>query len=228
MAKNSASTDKRLIHNWGTILLDTTVVIRAINYAKNQHSDNKLCYDLFRFLSDNKYSSGTNSVSDRTFLVSAISIAEILEYSNTGVRKSQKINQALNAKNIVICDFDEDCADVLDKDFCDLLNKKNATELLQRWGGIGGKNEREGLTNDLMIIATGISIGANVFICQDKLMYKIGREIGLNMVYMDDKFFNTNGSLFFEYYTAESDKEFNVTPKEDDDISIGIFSYPTE
>lgn len=226
MAKTTSSTDKRLIHNWGKILLDTTVVIRAINYAKNQHIDNKLCFDLFRFLTDNKYNSSHNNISDRTFFVSAITIAEILEYANTGVRKSQKIVQALNAKNLVVCDFDEDCADVLDKDFCELLKKDNASELLQRWGGIGGKNEREGLTNDLMIISTGISVGADVFICQDKVMYKIGREIGLNMVYMDEVFFSTNGSLFFEFFTSEADKKFNVTPKEDDDIDIGIFSSP--
>ncbi|MES2411650.1 MAG: hypothetical protein V4535_09440 [Bacteroidota bacterium] len=222
MATKPNYQNKDLIPNWSRILIDTSVIIRTINYAKNQAEANKFVYETIRHLADTKCQS-EKGLNDRKFYVSAISIAEILMKLDDKVKKSQMIIKAFNANNITIVDFDEDVANIFNSDFCDAMGVKAQNDILTRWGEEPSKKNRDALTNDIMILASGLSVDIDIVLCIDKEMYKIARECGINAVYVDEKYFNVSGSNYFEYYSTSSDKDFNVTLKQKPDSVDGLF-----
>lgn len=209
--------NKSLIPNWGKILLDTTAVIKVLDYLKNKKEENLFYYETIKNLTETKYqyekSNKGNKQGEnyRQFFVSAISLAEILCRLENGVKKSQHIVKAFNAKNMTILDFDEDVANVFNVEFCESMGVKVQNDILQRWGESPSKNNRQALTNDIMILATGQYHEVDVILCVDKGMYKIAREHGLNVAYLDKKYFKISGSNYFEYNTPASDLYFNVT-----------------
>lgn len=207
MSKDYKSTNKNIISNWGNILIDTSVIIRAINYVKNKKVENKFCYDLIKYLSETKFQKSESSTVERRFFVSSITIAEILENTTNDISKSQKIIQLLNAKNLTILDFDEDVANIFNGTFCDNLGQKNQDNILKRWGQHPTKDLRQSLNNDLMILASGLSQNIDVVLCFDKGMYKIGKKCDLHLAYLNENYFHYNETYFFEYYSQKSDAD---------------------
>lgn len=208
MSKEYTTQNKNIISNWGNILLDTTIIITALNYKKKGAQVNKFAYDLLKYLSTTNYQKSSANQVSRQFNVSAISIAEILEKTEESVSKSQKIVQALNANNLTILDFDEDVANIFNNNFYEKLGQKNQNDILKRWGEGVSKDNRQALNNDLMILASGLYMNVDVVLCMDKGMYKIGTECGIKMIYVNEKYFKYNSTYFFEYFSNLSDKDF--------------------
>lgn len=213
MSSNYKPSNPYIITNWGNILLDTTFVIRVINFAKNQKEDNRLCYELMAYLSSNKYQVTASKSDERSFYISAITVAEILGRYEDTVEKSKVIAQSLNANNITIIDFDEDSANIFNTKFCEKLGKKHQDDILKRWGENNSKDHRQAINNDLMILASGISNGIDTVICVDKGMYRIAKELGFNVIYVKEKYFNRSGNNFFTFDAIKADDDLLIKPK---------------
>ena len=212
-----------LIHHWGKILIDTNVLIKVLGYRKTGREDFKFYYDLLAHLASTQYQKSNGTTADRSFFISAISIAEILERVEEGSKKSQNIIHALNANNVTVVDFDEDVADLFNTEFCEVIGKQKMNDLLSKWGESVTKGERESLTKDIMILASGMFMEMDACLCYDKGLYRIGRECGVNTIYCLPEFFRNSGDTFFEFYAANCDKALNTIPKSNGETSGGLF-----
>ena len=61
-----------------------------------------------------------------------------------------------------------------------------------------------------MILGCALYKEVDVVLCFDKGMYRIGRESGINMVYIEPKYFKYNDTYVFEFYKGACDKELIV------------------
>ena len=61
-----------------------------------------------------------------------------------------------------------------------------------------------------MILGCGLYKDVDAVLCFDKGMYRIGTECGINMVYIEPKYFNYNDKYVFEFYTTNCDKDLKV------------------
>lgn len=213
MSKSYKSNNPYIITNWGKILLDTSFIIRVINYAKNQNPVNEIFSDLMKYLSLSKYKVSANRSENRFFYISSITIAEILGKYEDSTEKSKVIAQSLNANNIVIIDFDEDSANIFNTSFCEKIGAKNQSELLTRWGKEDSKGNKQAINNDLMIMASGVLNEVDTVICVDKGMYRLGKDIGLNMIYVKEEYFQRSSTNFFSYFQTEADKDLLIPTK---------------
>ncbi|MFG6685220.1 PIN domain-containing protein [Mariniflexile sp. HNIBRBA6329] len=197
--------------SWKKILVDTTVIVKVISYKKYGKEINEFANKLMEYLADTEAQITDKKTEKRQIYVSSISIAEIIDSSQpNGVNKTKLIVQALNADNIEIVDFDEDVADLYNIEFIDKLGVNYQKDSLSKWGELNSKVNREILTKDLMILGCALYKKVDVVLCFDKGMYRIGRECGINMVYIEPKYFNHNDSYIFEFYTGVCDKELKV------------------
>jgi predicted nucleic acid-binding protein len=194
--------------NWQKILIDTSVIIRVIHYRKNQKESNKFANFLIESFSSTDAQINDKKKKPRVFYVSAISIAEMLDSSMNTSSKTELIVQTINAENVEIIDFDEDVANVYDVDFVKKLGVNFLDDCICKWGeNTNSKPYRECLTKDIMILSCGVYNNADAYITADKGMYRIGREAGLNMVYLNDAYFNYNEKYVFEFDQSKCDSE---------------------
>ena len=64
-----------------------------------------------------------------------------------------------------------------------------------------------------MILASGICNDVDTFVCVDKGMYRIGNQMGLNMAYVKEEYFNRNTSNFFTFESQLCDEEILIKEK---------------
>ncbi|SDS06067.1 hypothetical protein [Gramella sp. MAR_2010_147] len=198
--------------NWQRILLDTSVLIRVLDFKKNGKPANEFANSLVEFLSNTEAQVSDNKKAKRRYYISSISIAEIIDSTQpSSSEKTKLIIQALNANNVQVIDFDEDVANIFSLEFVEKLGVNYAKDILSKWGEINSKVNREILTKDLMILASGIYNDVDAYLCVDKGMYKLGREVNLEMVYVKKEFFNFNDKYFFEFYKQKCDTELKVS-----------------
>ncbi len=194
--------------NWEHILLDTTVLIRVLDYKKNKKAANEFYNSLIEFFANTDAQIDDKKTRKRKFYLSAITIAEILDPKMVDdIEKSKQIIQALNTNNLEIISFDEDASNVFNFEFIKKLGVNFPSDIISKWGIENSKPNREMLTKDLMILACAKLYNVDAVLCVDKGMFKIGKEFGLNMVYVDPKYFDYNSSSFFHYNSAFCDKE---------------------
>lgn len=193
--------------SWKSILIDTSVIIKVINYKKHKKEVNEFAYKLIDYLSSTNAQVNDKTTKKRQLFVSAISIAEIIDSTSSAADKTRKIVQALNASNLEIIDFDEDVADIYNIKFIDKLKVQYQKDILKKWGVDYNKVNKEILTKDLMILGCGIYKNVDAVLCFDKGMYRVGRECGINMVYVDPKFFDYNEIYIFEFFQKKCDKD---------------------
>jgi len=197
-----------LTTHWEKILIDTTVIVKVINYKKHGKSIHEFANHLMEYLANSDAQITPKKTAKRKFYVSAITIAELIDATQpVSTNKTKLIVQALNANNLEIVDFDEEVADVYDLSFVSKLGINFPRGLLSKWGGTNSKPNREMLTKDLMILGCGLYKEVDAVLCFDKGMYKIGREFGINTVYIDPKYFNYNDKYVFEFYASSCDKD---------------------
>ena len=115
------------LQNWKTILLDTTVIINvllALNGSKDEVCN--LSLGLIKFLSKNK----TAKNQDRVFLVSAITISEMLQNYEGDEKTVKKILRAIDSQNVEIISFDERIAEFMKANYHELLGVKKQNKLI--------------------------------------------------------------------------------------------------
>ena len=195
------------LQNWRTILLDTTVIINAL-HALNGSQDEvcNLSLGLIRFLSKNK----TTKNQDRVFLVSAITISEILQNNEGDEKIVKKVVRAIDSKNVEIISFDERIAEYMKSNYHELLGVKNQNKIIPTLN-IDQRNFvqiREWITKDLMILATGHYSEADVILTNDhKTMYELSKKVDVFCALTRPHFFDVKGENFFTYERIKADKE---------------------
>jgi hypothetical protein len=157
----------KLIKDWKRILIDTSIICNLFNSEKGSVTDTTTLFIrlLVDFLNDQKAS----DKKDRTFLVSTITISELLTKENDS-EKIKKILNVLNSDNIEFIDFDFETSLRFNRILYPYLSKK---ELNKRASAYGFKTHelmmaREWISKDLMILVSGLEKGIDAVITADR------------------------------------------------------------
>lgn len=204
----------KYIKDWRRILLDTTCLCSLfrseISILKN--SQDLFVRKVIEYLSSHKTSEGD----DRIFLVSSITIAEMVtnEENSDKVRRIMKV---LDSKNLEIVDFDVEVALAFNAQLKPRLNKEH---LHKRAMEIGFETNdfalaREWITKDYMIAMCGIENNSDVILTADKnTFYPIILDVpNSNCVLTFPELFDVTD----EYVLAYKEKEVAnfITPKKE-------------
>ena len=153
--------------DWRKILLDTTVLCSLFRSEKSNSNvgHDKFVRKLIDYLTSNKTSDGE----DRIFLISAITLAELLT-KEEDLYKIKRIMRVLQSNNIEFVDFDFEVGMAFNLNLKDKLEKK---QLHLRAKEIGFKSQdfamaREWITKDYMIAMCGIVNNSDVILTADK------------------------------------------------------------
>ncbi len=197
----------KAIYDWETIMLDTSVIINLFIAQQTGSTDpvTRLVDDLISGFS-NRPTHSTKK--PRTFLVSSVSVSEILG-KEVGQDKIMKILKALNSNNVEFVDFDVDAALIM-------------TDIGQRWLGnkelhrfakeIGWMEHelilaREWITRDHKIIACGIASKAHAILtCDRKTFFPIAKQMGAPCAIVHPDTMQLSSGVPYQYNEAASIK----------------------
>lgn len=199
---------KANIADWNTICLDTTVLIHLLLSASGE-SDAGIDFSsrLVRQLESNRGTSGR----DRVFLVSTISISEIIT-----LRSKEDITRnlitAIGSENVEIVAFDEDIASEMHEGLVTELQAKKPMNDFAR--SVGFKEHdlvmaREWITRDMMICQTAKNRGADVLLTLDKrTMMPVGAKMEVPCALLRKEMFgaSVDGSILYTYEHANLTK----------------------
>lgn len=198
------------IKDWRKILLDTSVLCALF---RSEHSptidaQTEFVLKLITYLTKNKTSDGQ----ERIFLVSTITISELLTKENDS-EKIKRILKVLNSKNVEFVDFDLMTALQFNKVLHPQLGKAS---LHQMAAGMGFKSNdymmaREWITRDFMIIMSGVERNADVILTADKnTFYPACVQIGnADCVLVYPELFDSSDNFILRYKDDEVDSFLN-------------------
>lgn len=161
------ATPMKYFKDWERILLDTTVICSLFRSekSKSNNSQDLFVRKLIEYLNSNKTSGGD----ERLFLISSITIAEIVT-NESDSEKIKRLMRVLDSKNVEFVDFDIEVAIEFNSQLKSKLNKKH---LHKRATEIGFSTydfamAREWITKDYMIAMCGIVNNSDVILTADK------------------------------------------------------------
>ena len=157
----------KYIKDWKRILLDTTVLCSLFRSEKSTapNSHDLFVRKLIEYLSNSK----TSANEDRIFLISSVTVAEMLTNENDS-DKIKRIMKVLDSKNTEFTDFDLEVAMEFNSQ---LRHRLDGDKLHERAKEIGFLTHdfamaREWITRDYMIAMCGIVNNSDVILTADK------------------------------------------------------------
>ena len=196
-------TEKR-ISEWETILIDTSILCALFKFTEGNSTDEKFSfvYTLIKYLSGSK----TSSSKDRKFLVTSITVSEILSKEHD-TEKIKKILKVLDSSNVEFIDFDLDTALLLNHDLYEYLAKAKLHEFAANMGFKTGDfmMAREWITKDMMIIENGKNANADVILtCDKKTFYPISEKCGVFTALAYQEYFNHGHGVILSYQHSDA------------------------
>lgn len=158
---------EKTIVDWKTIMLDTSVLVALFNSENTNITDDTILFT--RELIDYLNSSNSGDNKPRRFLISTITLSELLVKENDQ-EKIKRIIRVLNSDNVEFVDFDFDTGLLFNKELYTHLSKNKLHEYAREMGFKSNDfmMAREWITRDFMIIMTGVSNNVDVVLTADK------------------------------------------------------------
>ena len=186
--------------DWEKVLLDTSAIVCLLRSL----IDDKVptCNFIKKLLEDlsTKKSSGKKN---RTFYISAISIAEILS-KTTSETKAEKIVKAIQSDNVIFYSFDTEIAEFIVKNYHAHLGREKLNDFARQlsWPEHDLSIARQWIEKDLMLIATAHFLGCDTIITIDKnTMLPLAEKVDYYCCIAEEANFqlSTNGNSIFNY-----------------------------
>jgi hypothetical protein len=197
----------KLIQDWERILIDTSILCNLITSNKEGVTDPTVLFirKLIDFLNKQKPA----NKKERTFLVSTITVTELLVKEND-VEKIKKILNLLSSDNVEFIDFDLPTSLRFNNLLYPYLAKSELNELAKNYGFKTHEYmmAREWISKDLMIIVNAIEYGADIILTADKkTMYPSTVNAGIFCVLAFPELFEQFDTAILKYNHNEV-KEF--------------------
>lgn len=190
---------EKRISDWETILIDTSILCALFKFIEGNSNDEKFSfvYTLIKYLSGSK----TSSSKDRKFLITSITVSEILSKENDS-EKVKKIVKALDSSNVEFINFDLDTSLLLNHDLYEYLPKAKLNEYAASMGFKTGDfmMAREWITKDMMIIENGKNSNVDVVLtCDKKTFYPISEKCNVFTALAYEEYFNHQHGIILSY-----------------------------
>lgn len=158
------------ILDWKVIMLDTSVIISLFNSENENVTDDRILFT--RELIDYLNSSNSSDDKPRKFVISTISISEILTRENDS-EKIKKILRVLNSDNVEFVDFDLETSLLFNNELYPYLANKTLNKLAESYGFKSHEfmMAREWITRDFMMIMSGKQNNVDVILTADHKTY---------------------------------------------------------
>tara|TARA_R100000935_G_scaffold46100_1_gene69289 strand:+ start:1541 stop:2185 length:645 start_codon:yes stop_codon:yes gene_type:complete len=158
---------EKTVVDWEVIMLDTSVLVALFHSENPKTVDDDVLFT--RELIDYLNSSNSGENKPRKFIISSISISEILVKENDQ-EKIKRILRVLNSDNVEFVDFDFETGLLFNKELYVHLSKEKLHEYAKEFGFKTNDYmmAREWITRDFMIIMSGVSNKADVILTADK------------------------------------------------------------
>jgi len=198
---------------WKRIMLDTSVICSLFL------SENKKCADkdvlFIRKLVDYLSESKSGDKKERTFLVSAISITEILSKENDQ-EKIKKILRTLNSSNVEFVDFDLQTSLLFNYHLYPHLSVPKLNDYAKEFGF--KTNEfmmaREWISRDFMIMMSGSRHESDVILTGDKkTFYRLAEKADIFCALAYPNYFEQGKTYITSYKHKDVISENLVKPK---------------
>lgn len=201
------------IKDWKKILVDTTIICSLFR-SQHPHINNEndaFVARLIDYLSGSKAS----DKSDRVFLISTITLTELLT-KEQDQEKIKRISKVLNSNNVEFISFDTTTSLAFNHLLKPYLSKTN---LHKKAAAIGFKTgdymmAREWITRDYMIALNGVIKEADVLLTYDKnTFYPVIKDVpGSTCILAYPELFRFSDQYFLDYDYANVDNLINGVP----------------
>lgn len=203
----------KLIRNWERIFLDTSIICCLFNSEKTTSTDDTIQFvrKLIDYL--NNYKSENSK--DRTFIISTITLTELLVKENDG-EKIKRILKVLNSNNVEFVDFDLEIALRFNAVLYPHLAKPKLHEFAREFGFKSGDfaMAREWIQRDFMILMTAIQNGVDAILTTDKrTFYPLSQKLNEPCVLCYPNLFKIEGNIMMGYYNEKVDDFINNAKK---------------
>ncbi|ASE62574.1 MULTISPECIES: hypothetical protein [Chryseobacterium] len=190
---------EKRISDWENILIDTSILCALFAFVEGNSTDVRFnfVHTLVKYLSTSK----TSSSKDRRFLITSITVSEILSKENNS-EKVKKIIKSLDSNNVEFIDFDLDTSLLLNHDLYEYLPKAKLNEFAASMGFKTGDfmMAREWITKDMMIIENGKNSNVDVILtCDKKTFYPISEKCCVFTALAYEEYFNHEHGIMLSY-----------------------------
>lgn len=193
---------KNEIQDWQNIFLDTSIVIALLAHQKGSKDRVfNFVHQLISYLSNNK----SKENKDRQFLVSAISLSEILCYEDND-DKIAKIVGVIGSENVEIIAFDQEIALQLNNHLHDHITNTALNKFAQDLGYKSGEFAmvREWIHRDYMIVISAANRQADAILSTEKKNFlPVCNKADVFCALTYPELFNYNDAYFFQYYSEK-------------------------
>ncbi len=191
--------DNKPIKDWKKILIDTSIICALFRAQYTTSDDTTLFINkLINYLSNSK----SGDKSERTFLISTITLTELLT-KEQDEEKIKRIVKVLHSNNVQFISFDTNTALEFNHSMAPYLHKTQLHKKAAEVGFVTGDYmlAREWISKDYMIALSGVVKNADVILTADKnTFYPVCQDVnGANCVLTYPSLFSYSEQYFFDY-----------------------------